>query len=105
MSNFMGDIKTFSKCALRPTSTHVTTPGGRQLNETLEADGTTKITELNQNSSCYGFVADYVPDLQVAHVLPGLLMGKLIHCMTSGFYSVLPVGKHEHPCRQVVPFF
>ena len=75
MSTFMNEIKAFSKCALRPTSTLVTTPGGRQLNETLEVDGTTKITELNGH--CYGFVADNVPDLQVAQVLPGLLMGKL----------------------------
>ena len=71
----MNEIKTFPKSALRTTTTHVTTPGGRQLKETLEVDGTSVITDLNVDS--YGFVADYMPDLQVAQVLPGLLMGKL----------------------------
>ena len=84
MSNFISEIKAFSKRTLRPTNTHVTTPGGRQLNEVLEADGTTKITELN--GDCYGFVADYVPDLQVAQVLPGLLMGELIQLYGTGKY-------------------
>lgn len=76
MANFINEIKSFPKSALRTTSTLVTTPGGRQLKETLDADGTTNITELSVGS--YGFVADYVPDLQVAEVLPGLIMGKLI---------------------------
>ncbi|KAI0211683.1 Dual specificity protein phosphatase 19 [Lamellibrachia satsuma] len=73
MANFINEIKSFPKSALRTTSTLVTTPGGRQLKETLDADGTTNITELSVGS--YGFVADYVPDLQVAEVLPGLIMG------------------------------
>ncbi|XP_013402035.1 dual specificity protein phosphatase 19-like [Lingula anatina] len=71
--SLLSDIEGFSKSKLKPVPTKVTTVDGRLLQEDKDSHGRTVVTVLDKGK--LGFVGDTKRDLQVAEILPGVVMG------------------------------
>jgi len=66
------DLKSFCKGCLKPVETEVTTADGRKLKESKDNEGKV-IVRVTGNG--LGFVADFKPDLQMAEIMPWLILG------------------------------
>ena len=71
--SLLSQIQGFNKKQLKKTETEVMTEDGRRLIEQRDDEGNLHVKV--KEGTDLGFVGDYKPDLQVAEVLPGLLMG------------------------------
>ncbi|XP_064614144.1 dual specificity protein phosphatase 19-like [Liolophura sinensis] len=72
-SGLFASLQTFDKSKLKKTETSVTTVDGRRLLEKVDTHG--RRTSHLVSQGILGYVGDVREDLQVAEVLPGLIMG------------------------------
>ena len=95
-SLLLEEVRTYNPDSLRSVDTRVTRYGGTQEVENKSLNGSfiprANKRELAPRKQWYA--PDYRPDLQVAQILPGLLLGMLkvnanIFCLVTKFYFII----------------
>lgn len=97
-SLLLEEVRTYNADSLRSVETRVTRYGGTQEVEDKSLNGSfiPRATKRELAPRKQWYAPDYRPDLQVAQILPGLLLGKLtgnlhiLYLMTKvSFYTII----------------
>lgn len=94
-SGLFAALQAYDRSKLKKTETSVTTVDGRRLLEKVDNHG--RRTSHLVSQGILGYVGDVREDLQVAEVLPGLIMGgymKVINTV-SRYYIIMSYRKHD----------